>query len=468
MDILREAYEREYLKGSSLYKEESTIINGIKGLSFFYHWDYNGHDINVVSWFTIQPKMAYIVSRIIPQVILNKRVTEADKVVSSFRSSLSNTIPVKKEVVPNSVLPKKPVTTISLMPEKSNFIPGNKITVKFSGLPAKGQDWLALSAVNHKADEYFDTVMLQGKPQSGAHSFTGLPEGDYEIRAYTNWPDGGYTITAKTGISVKKASATPKVPVAIPASPKKPIVSTPTPAKPIVQKPAKPVDTIVDVVTNTPKNSVVKSKGQRAQIPETIQIPHAQIPPINASDAPLIDSWSYYSLGSKSMEEILSLINYPKEAHGQSSYKNWVSYGSKTGPAEIIEYLDNENKKATNEKRELGFYNGKLNYIRYKKTNDKTDNKYIKINFAKKYVIASLIIYYDKKGKLHRELDGPSYYYTSNGILHSIMYYKNDKRNGISVKYRDGKISKMSGFKNDKHTFEIGYKEGIIKWSKIH
>ena len=237
MDVLRKVYEREYLKNSSLYKEESTVINGIKGQSFFYHWKYNGHDINVVSWFAILPKMAYIVSQIIPQVILNERVTEADNVINTFQSSLSNSTPVKEKVASKpSVLPAKSVTTISLIPEKSNFTPGQKIRVKFSGLPAKGQDWLALSATNHKPDEYFDMIMLQGKPQSGNHSFKGLSEGKYEIRVYTNWPDGGYTIAAKTGITVAKMPAVPKPPIAPPVLPKKKLPTAPVP-KPVIAKP---------------------------------------------------------------------------------------------------------------------------------------------------------------------------------------------------------------------------------------
>jgi len=237
MDVLRKVYEREYLKDSSLYKEESTMINGIKGQSFFYHWKYNGHDINVVSWFVILPKMAYIVSRIIPQVILNELVTEADNVINTFQSSLSNSTPVKKKVASKpSVLPAKSVTTISLIPEKSNFKPGQKIRVKFSGLPAKGQNWLALSAINHKPDEYFDMIMLQGKPQSGNHSFKGLSEGKYEIRVYTDWPDGGYTIAAKTGITVAKTPVVPKPPIAPPLAPKKKLPTAPVP-KPVIAQP---------------------------------------------------------------------------------------------------------------------------------------------------------------------------------------------------------------------------------------
>ncbi|MCP3873613.1 MAG: hypothetical protein GY699_10725 [Desulfobacteraceae bacterium] len=242
MDILRKVYEREYLKNSSLFREKTTIINGIKGQSFFYNWKYNGHDINVVSWFAMMPKMAYIVSRIIPKVILNDRVAEADRVIHSFQSSLSNSTPVKKKVASKpSILPAKPVTIISLIPKKSNFKPGQKITVKFSGLPANGQDWLALSDINHKPDEYFDMVMLQGKPQSGKHSFKGLPEGKYEIRVYTNWPDSGYTIAAKTGITVAKTPAAPKSPIAPPVLPEKKIPAPSAPQPVIAQpKPAAP------------------------------------------------------------------------------------------------------------------------------------------------------------------------------------------------------------------------------------
>lgn len=239
IELLRKIYEQEYLKGASLYKEEDTLLNGINGKSFFYHWEYNGHQMNVVSWFAVLPKMAFIVTRIVPEMLLETRGTEAVRIIQTFQSSLSGIASVKSTAKPvpkkQAPAPAKTVSEITLKLDRSIFKPNHKIAVTFSGLPAKGQDWLALSDINHKPDEYFDMVMLEGRPQSGSHSFKGLPEGKYEVRVYTDWPDGGYTVAAKASIRVSKLPAAPKAPINLAQPPKKPV--PPAPAKP---KPASP------------------------------------------------------------------------------------------------------------------------------------------------------------------------------------------------------------------------------------
>ncbi len=214
IDLIRQVYEKNYLKGSSLYKQDIAEINGISGNSFSYRWKYNGHDINVVAWISVLPKMAYIISRIIPDQVLSVRMADAENVIQTFKTSLQEIKPAKnnaKPVLSDTIAAQpKPLRKISINPGKSIFEPGQNIMVTFSGLPAKGQDWLAISDINHKSDEYFDLVMLEGKPKSGTHSFSGLPEGNYEIRVYTNWPDGGYHIAAKIPIKVAKAKVIPK------------------------------------------------------------------------------------------------------------------------------------------------------------------------------------------------------------------------------------------------------------------
>ncbi len=154
--------------------------------------------------------------------------------------------PIKKSIPKPAVeLP----AAISLMPDKSTFTPDQKISISFSGLPAKGQDWLALSAVSHQSNEYFDTIMLKGKPKSGRHGFIALPEGEYEVRAYTNWPDGAYKIAAKTSVLVAQAHAAPKPPIAPVSLPK----SLPNPAakkvEPVAQSKLEPEPQIISPQT---------------------------------------------------------------------------------------------------------------------------------------------------------------------------------------------------------------------------
>lgn len=53
---------------------------GIKGKSFFYHWDYSGHEMNVVSRFTVPPKKAFIINRVLPEMFLETRAFEASRI----------------------------------------------------------------------------------------------------------------------------------------------------------------------------------------------------------------------------------------------------------------------------------------------------------------------------------------------------------------------------------------------------
>ncbi len=237
MDAIRRVYEQKLMSGTAPYKNQSVVLNGIAGKSYSYHWLYNGNRLNVVTWFSILPDMAYIVTQIIPETLMSTRGPEAIQIIDSFQSTASGAAKkvikqkpaplVAKEKKPAPIAPVQTKSQISLSPGQTAFAPGQKIQVSFSGLPATGQDWIALSAVGHKPDEYFDMKMLEGRPKTGTHSFTGLPEGDYEVRVYTNWPDGGYTVAAKTGIRVAKAPVPPKQPVAPMAAPKSPVPAAP-------------------------------------------------------------------------------------------------------------------------------------------------------------------------------------------------------------------------------------------------
>ncbi|NOX72877.1 MAG: hypothetical protein GXP03_04415, partial [Alphaproteobacteria bacterium] len=121
-----------------------------------------------------------------------------------------------------------------IAPIKPVFKPDEPIEVQFSGLPAMGQDWLAISALDHSPEQYFELVMLEGKPAAGQNVFTALPEGEYEVRVYLNWPDGGYNIAASSRVVVASRPAPPRLalPVAAPAAPL-PVAAIAPPGAPI-------------------------------------------------------------------------------------------------------------------------------------------------------------------------------------------------------------------------------------------
>jgi hypothetical protein len=109
-------------------------------------------------------------------------------------------------------------------PIQSTFKPDESIEVQFSGLPATGQDWLAISGKGQGPKQYFDIVMLENRPRDGVHKFKPLPEGEYDIRLYTNWPDGGYDIVASSGVRVASLPELPQPaqPLPLPALPQAP------------------------------------------------------------------------------------------------------------------------------------------------------------------------------------------------------------------------------------------------------
>jgi len=129
----------------------------------------------------------------------------------------------------------------SVVPSSQTFDPGETIAVQFTNLPAKGQDWLAVSSISHSPEQYFELVMLEGKPTNGSLSFKPLPVGEYEVRLYTDWPNGGYEIVAASKFVV----ATKVVPVQ--PAPPQPVQASPTPAEP-VPAPASPIEPVAEAV----------------------------------------------------------------------------------------------------------------------------------------------------------------------------------------------------------------------------
>jgi len=85
LDLLRGAYERKEVSGTAPYREEAVTLNGVAGREFAYHWKYRGHRIDVVSFFAVSPKRAFIVTRIIPETLLKNRSSEAEAVIRTFQ-----------------------------------------------------------------------------------------------------------------------------------------------------------------------------------------------------------------------------------------------------------------------------------------------------------------------------------------------------------------------------------------------
>ncbi len=140
--------------------------------------------------------------------------------------------------MPIAQLPSVP-TGPAVGPTQPTFKPDESVEVQFSGLPAAGQDWLAISGKGQGPKQYFDFIMLKNRPQDGVHRFRPLPVGEYEVRLYTNWPNGGYKIVASSKVTVASLPAQPQ-PVqplptnALPSAPQPaaPVVAVPEPAAP--------------------------------------------------------------------------------------------------------------------------------------------------------------------------------------------------------------------------------------------
>jgi len=109
--------------------------------------------------------------------------------------------------------PAQPVAVVALAAARADVPEGEAIEVQYSGLPARGQDWLALAAPDHADDQYYDLIMLEAKPAAGSHAFKIVPPGDYEVRAFTDWPKGGYQVRARVAVTVTAAPKGPALTV---------------------------------------------------------------------------------------------------------------------------------------------------------------------------------------------------------------------------------------------------------------
>jgi len=103
---------------------------------------------------------------------------------------------------PAAPLPVPVPVKVKVWPGKPVFSPTEAVTIGYAGLPGKGQDWLAIASPDHAPDQYFDFVMLEGRPKQGRHVFKLLPPGRYQVRVYADWPEAGYAIAAKVDVTV--------------------------------------------------------------------------------------------------------------------------------------------------------------------------------------------------------------------------------------------------------------------------
>ncbi len=141
---------------------------------------------------------------------INKlKETEAAVAIAPASQPQPATQPRPAENMPAAAQPA-PSSGPSVEPTLQAVFLGNGIDVRFSGLPANGQDWLAIAGKGQGAKQYFELVMLENRPRDGVHQFKPLPEGEYEIRLYTNWPEGGYNIVASSKVRVVRTSGQQK------------------------------------------------------------------------------------------------------------------------------------------------------------------------------------------------------------------------------------------------------------------
>lgn len=211
-----------------------------------------------------------------------------------------------------------------VLPVREVFKPGEAIEVRFGGLSGSGQDWLAISALGQKPQQYFDLVMLKGRPKQGTYQFKSLPEGEYEVRLYLDWPDGGYAIVAKALVTVasQPAAPLPAAPMPVAAMPL-PVAAIPLPAKPALPVPAAPLPTAPRA--NNPEVTVVKPVPQApAAAPPG--------PPETAAGAKLTGLWSIRdgAFQSISFDQVMELVEGTMVGP-QGVFEGELSDGTLTG-----------------------------------------------------------------------------------------------------------------------------------------
>jgi len=86
-DLLAQVYEASMLpdgtKKTSL--EDLVSHNGIPGKQGIYEVNYNGNDVTLATFYTVQNNIGYVLTAIIPNVVYNQKKDEVQAVVRTFR-----------------------------------------------------------------------------------------------------------------------------------------------------------------------------------------------------------------------------------------------------------------------------------------------------------------------------------------------------------------------------------------------
>jgi len=138
------------------------------------------------------------------------------------------------------------VTGTTISTDKSTYFTGEIVRVTFSGMPGNNLDWIAVSLAG-SGNSFVKYHYTRGAT-SGTVTFSNLPAGDYEARAYQN---NTYTLLASSPFTIKPA----------------PIITTDkqqyTPGQTVTvsysQMPGNPGDTIAVSLANSADTSTVQS-----------------------------------------------------------------------------------------------------------------------------------------------------------------------------------------------------------------
>jgi hypothetical protein len=86
-------------------------------------------------------------------------------------------------------------TGVVLRTQRPVYAANEPIIVEYVGFPGTN-DWITVTAASDPAEKY-GQFFYTGKKPGGFFTFSGLPAGDYEARAYFDWPGGGYVVRAR-------------------------------------------------------------------------------------------------------------------------------------------------------------------------------------------------------------------------------------------------------------------------------
>lgn len=103
----------------------------------------------------------------------------------------------------------------------SSYATGSDVTINWAGLPGNTYDWVAVAPMG-SADTGYVAWVYTGGAKMGSHVFSGLADGQYEARAYSNdsytrvATSATFTVGVATGPSVSTAATyAPNAPISV-------------------------------------------------------------------------------------------------------------------------------------------------------------------------------------------------------------------------------------------------------------